>query len=201
MPRVSEDHKAQRRDEILEAARRCFARHGYEGATVARLEEESGLSRGAIFNYFANKEELFLALASEDAERFGRLWLDGGMEGAVRSTLEEDPAWLGVYFEIGRRLRTDKAFRKRWSARAPELDRQIEERLRREQADGRQRDDVDVRTIGRFIGIVVDGLAVNRATGLPAPNVDELLTLLDDAVRGRVRPRGSAPLLHPGESP
>lgn len=44
-------------EEILEAARRCFARHGYEGATVRPLEQESGLSRGAIFNYFASKEE------------------------------------------------------------------------------------------------------------------------------------------------
>jgi len=53
MPKISEERKTERREQILEGARRCFAEHGYEGATVVRLEREIGLSRGAIFNYFA----------------------------------------------------------------------------------------------------------------------------------------------------
>ena len=64
-------------------ARRCFARHGYEGATVVRLEEEIGLSRGAIFNWFPSKQELFLALAAEDNERFHALFADGRLRGAA----------------------------------------------------------------------------------------------------------------------
>jgi TetR/AcrR family transcriptional regulator, transcriptional repressor of aconitase len=43
MPKVSEEHLQARREEILDGARRTFARHGYEGATVALLEEEIGL--------------------------------------------------------------------------------------------------------------------------------------------------------------
>ena len=39
MPRVSQDQLDARRSEILAAARSCFARYGYEGATVRRLEE------------------------------------------------------------------------------------------------------------------------------------------------------------------
>ena len=42
MPKVSAEHKQRRREEILEGAQRAFARHGYEGATVARLEVEWG---------------------------------------------------------------------------------------------------------------------------------------------------------------
>ncbi|MGB9377382.1 MAG: helix-turn-helix domain-containing protein, partial [Mycobacteriales bacterium] len=61
MPRVSQDHLDARRRQILDAARACFARHGYEGATVRRLEEEAGLSRGAIFHHFRDKDALFLA--------------------------------------------------------------------------------------------------------------------------------------------
>ena len=52
MPKLSEVEKDARRERILEGARRCFARYGYEGATVVRLEQEIGLSRGAIFNWF-----------------------------------------------------------------------------------------------------------------------------------------------------
>ncbi|TML22030.1 MAG: helix-turn-helix transcriptional regulator, partial [Actinobacteria bacterium] len=51
MPRVSQQQLDARRQEILAGARACFARYGYEGATVRRLEEETGLSRGAIFHH------------------------------------------------------------------------------------------------------------------------------------------------------
>ncbi|MBD0324688.1 MAG: TetR family transcriptional regulator, partial [Aldersonia sp.] len=44
MPKVSEDHLAARRSQILDGARRCFAEYGFEGATVRRLEEATGLS-------------------------------------------------------------------------------------------------------------------------------------------------------------
>ena len=60
MPKISEERKAERRQQILDGARRSFAEHGYEGATVARLEAAIGLSRGAIFNYFASKEAALL---------------------------------------------------------------------------------------------------------------------------------------------
>ena len=48
MPKVTQEHLDARRAEILDGARRAFAEHGYEGATVARLEEATGLSRGAL---------------------------------------------------------------------------------------------------------------------------------------------------------
>jgi AcrR family transcriptional regulator len=67
VPRVSAAQLEARRQSILSGARACFARYGYEGATVRRLEEEIGLSRGAIFHHFRDKESLFLAVAEDDA--------------------------------------------------------------------------------------------------------------------------------------
>ena len=98
MPKISDEKKDARRRQILDGARRCFAEHGYEGATVARLEQAIGLSRGAIFNYYASKDDLFLALTTLDAERIGTLWLEDGFGGVLRALLAEDPAWLTVYF-------------------------------------------------------------------------------------------------------
>jgi soluble lytic murein transglycosylase len=43
MPKISEERRAERREQILEGARRCFAENGYEGATVAKLEHTIGL--------------------------------------------------------------------------------------------------------------------------------------------------------------
>jgi TetR/AcrR family transcriptional regulator, transcriptional repressor of aconitase len=47
----------------------CFAEYGYDKATVRRLAQTIGLSRGAIFHHFRDKDTLFFELAHEDAER------------------------------------------------------------------------------------------------------------------------------------
>ena len=183
MPKLTEEAKEARKEAILGAARRCFADYGYEGATVARLEAATGLSRGAIFNWYGTKEDLFLALADADAARFGSLWLDSGFEEVLRALLVEDPARLGVYFEIGRRLRTDATFRERWSHRAPDFERRLEERLRGLQAAGELRSDVGWQTLGRFMGIVADGLAIRRATGFETDDAEALILVTLSAIR------------------
>src|SRR5262245_39585940 len=97
MPRITEEARRERIERVLEGARRCFARHGYEGATVARLEQEIGLSRGAIFNWFPSKEELFVELARRDNERLLTLFAEQGFAALVRTLVAEDPDWLAVY--------------------------------------------------------------------------------------------------------
>jgi AcrR family transcriptional regulator len=116
MPKVTPEHVEARRAQILEGARRCFARWGYDGATVPRLEREIGLSHGAIFNYYRSKLDLFIALAREDHDRFHEFWRNEGFEGLARHIARADPAWLAVYFELHRRLRTDAELRRKWRA-------------------------------------------------------------------------------------
>src|SRR5207244_8171075 len=87
VPRVSQDHLDARRRQILDGARACFARHGYEGATVRRLEEETGLSRGAIFHHFRDKESLFLALAEDEAHRMAEVVAENGLVQVMRDLL------------------------------------------------------------------------------------------------------------------
>jgi AcrR family transcriptional regulator len=181
MPKVSEEHRAQRRRQILDGARRAFAAHGYEGATVAELERSIGLSRGAIFSYFPSKWELFYALASADQERVGRLWLEEGFESVIRATGEESPDWVGVYFEIMRMLRTDAALRERWLQRNPELHVQVADHLAACQRDGLYRADLEVETIGQFLGLVLDGLSVHVGAGYPV-DVEGTIQLVRDAL-------------------
>jgi len=189
VPKISEEQRERRREEILAAARRCFATHGYEGATVVRLERETGLSRGAIFNYFPSKDELFLALAERDADRLSRLWADEGLEAVIRAFVGEDPAWLGAYLEVGRRLRTDAAFHERWKRRAPEAEDRIKERLESALAAGEIRDDIALESVGRFVGVVLDGLALRLAAGFPSPDAAELIALVESAIGGPARTR------------
>ncbi len=196
MPKLSEEEKTARREHVLAGARRCFARHGYDGATVVRLEQEIGLSRGAIFNWFPTKEDLFIELAARDRERLSRVWIEKGVEETIRTLLEEDPDWLGVYLGVAHRLRTDEEFRRRWhdTPAQKKLQRQLVARMREQQAAGELRDDQDPEQIGSFLGVILDGLAMQRAAGFKPP-VDAVLALIRDAlapVKDRTRARRSA---------
>jgi len=187
MPKISPARRAERLEQILDGARRCFARHGYEGATVTRLEAEIGLSRGAIFNYFRSKEDLFVELAVEDTATMSALWRDAGLEAVVRAVLELDPAWLGVYVELVRRVRTDAEFRRRIEERQEAIVPVNRARLEEAQRHGELRDDLDARELGAFVNLVLNGLAFQRASGDEPPPVDVVVRLLEDAIGGRAR--------------
>ena len=47
----------------------CFARQGYHATSMDDVVRESGMSVGAIYSYFASKEDLFLALAEARSQQ------------------------------------------------------------------------------------------------------------------------------------
>ncbi|MBV8931830.1 MAG: TetR/AcrR family transcriptional regulator [Kutzneria sp.] len=194
MPRVSQDHLDARRRQILDGARTCFARHGYEGATVRRLEDATGLSRGAIFHHFRDKESLFLALAEDDVTRMANVVAERGLVQVMRNLLDghqgtgDDPAgWLGTRLEVSRRLRTDPDFRARWAERSHRLTEATRQRLRRQRDAGNLRDDVAVEVLADFLELVLEGLVSHLAMGLPADDLGPVLDLVEETVR-RHRP-------------
>ncbi|HEX7301742.1 TetR family transcriptional regulator [Lentzea aerocolonigenes] len=191
MPRVSQDHLDARRRQILDGARACFARHGYEGATVRRLEEATGLSRGAIFHHFRDKESLFLALAEDDALRMADVVAEQGLVQVMRDLLDEPEKrteehaadWLGTRLEVSRRLRTDPDFRARWAERSEQLTAATRQRLIRQREAGNLRDDVDVTVLTSFLELVLEGLVSHLAMGLPADDMEPVLDLVEETVR------------------
>jgi TetR/AcrR family transcriptional regulator, transcriptional repressor of aconitase len=183
MPKVSQAHLDARRAEILEGARRAFARHGYEGATVARLEEETGLSRGAIFHYFDGKLDLFAALASSDNLRYQALLAEEGLDAVLRAIAEANPEWLSVLIETEVKLLHDPAFVERIAA-TPEQRERLLDAFRRRQAEGVFRADFPAEELARFATIVINGLAL-RVAGGETTSIDAVLTLVNDALRPR----------------
>ena len=57
-----------RRVQILEAAKRCFARQGYHETKMDDIVREAGLSKGALYWYFKGKEELLDTLCDSFAK-------------------------------------------------------------------------------------------------------------------------------------
>ncbi|MFD0527861.1 TetR/AcrR family transcriptional regulator [Kitasatospora arboriphila] len=65
MARVSQAHLDARRQQILDGAARCFARNGFHATSMQDVLRESELSAGAVYRYFAGKEEIVAAIATE----------------------------------------------------------------------------------------------------------------------------------------
>jgi AcrR family transcriptional regulator len=64
----------ERPNEILDAALAVFAERGYRNTRLEHVGEAAGVTKGAIYHYFANKEELLLrAIEHRREEAFGRI--------------------------------------------------------------------------------------------------------------------------------
>ncbi|MER5916333.1 TetR/AcrR family transcriptional regulator [Streptomyces sp. NPDC001982] len=66
MPKVTQEYMEARREQILEAARRCFLRDGFHSTSMQDLFAESGLSAGAVYRHFASKNEMITAIVEEN---------------------------------------------------------------------------------------------------------------------------------------
>ena len=64
------------RGALLEAAAEVFASHGYAGASVERIVQRAGFSKGTFYWHFASKEELFLALVDERIDQPARALME-----------------------------------------------------------------------------------------------------------------------------
>jgi AcrR family transcriptional regulator len=64
-----EESQARTREQLMRSAASCFARLGFEGASVDEIAETAGFSRGAFYSNFADKDEIFLALLTRHLER------------------------------------------------------------------------------------------------------------------------------------
>jgi AcrR family transcriptional regulator len=66
MPKVSQQYRDARRDRILDAAKRCFLRDGFHATSMQDLFAEAGLSSGAVYRYFASKDDVIIAIAEDN---------------------------------------------------------------------------------------------------------------------------------------
>lgn len=61
MPKISDEHRAARQAQILDAAWRCFYREGVQATTMEQIIAESGLSASAMYRYFGGKDDIIVA--------------------------------------------------------------------------------------------------------------------------------------------
>ena len=86
--RSKEEQREATRRKLLEVARFDFNQHGYGGASTERIVTEAGVTRGALYHHFSDKQGLFLAVFHEAQGRIA-----AAVQAAVEA--EADP-WVGM---------------------------------------------------------------------------------------------------------
>lgn len=84
------EQSAQRRAEIVEAARELYDTQGLAGTTVKDITEKVGVSRSLLYHYFASKEDVTQAVLDsyvEDFVEMVRFWNESRVRGDVQGAL------------------------------------------------------------------------------------------------------------------
>ena len=89
-----ERNKALRREQILEAAVKVFARRGFGNATVAEIAEEAGVAPGTIYIYFEGKEDLFMSIPELISEPMLATFLEAAFGGNEPTDIEGEERLL-----------------------------------------------------------------------------------------------------------
>ncbi len=90
------------RSRLLEAAVPALAEHGFHATRVDDVVRLAGVSHGTFYLYFANKEDLFRALAEQCADEAAVLAASLGEVPPGAAGHEALRSWLGEYFELYR---------------------------------------------------------------------------------------------------
>ncbi len=174
MPKVSQEHKDNIKHLIFEAALKNFSKFGYDQTKMDDIAKSANVSKGTLYLYFQNKEDLFFHMCKQNRQnliqvRTGlfqdkkKLASDLGKFYDDLTSIQKDTerAWLEG---IAESLRNQK-LRQTIIHQRGKLEEIVTEFLRQMKKDGDFfRDDVDLKTIARGIIALYHGLTIMRIT-------------------------------------
>jgi len=200
MARFTEAQKEGRRQEILAAALRCFARNGFHNTTITDIVRESGVSQGTFYLYFATKDDVIAALADDRSQGDA---LINAIAGA-----EADPVvGLAILFDLHGRTLADAQFaderrvtiqgwaealrnepvRHRLLANTSRVQAEIARLIERGQRTGRFRADANPQGVARALIALFRGLTLLTAWD-GAFDAELTAKSIEDMVRGALAP-------------
>jgi len=97
------EQKLHRQEEILAAAFKVFAKHGYEATRMDEVARQAGIAKGTIYLYFRDKERLFRAVVRSLVQMKSDAAI-GSFQGTGESLLRE--ILSGMYSQV---VRNEKA--------------------------------------------------------------------------------------------
>ena len=99
MPKIDDELRDARRQQIMDAARRGLADHSYSDLTVDEICAAAGMSKGGFYVHFTSKQALLVALIDDDANSLGSLIIE--LEVGHRPAVEKIRRLLRELLERG----------------------------------------------------------------------------------------------------
>jgi TetR/AcrR family transcriptional regulator, repressor for uid operon len=183
MSRASAQRQTDRREEILDAAQRCFARSGFHQASMQEICAEAQISPGGLYRYFASKEAIIAGIAERDradvAENFAAVadmpGIFSTLEGLARHYLvERSDEEIGVCAEIRTESRRSPEIARIHQSINTAVESGLVEILRKAVARGEIPDHIDLERTVILLLALGDGLEWRRATD-PTFNIQTVI--------------------------
>lgn len=192
MTKVTDRYLEERRQEILDAARRVFVEKGYAAATMNDIAAEAGVAAGSIYRYFPSKADLISAVVhgcvDEDMESWQAAPPPGATAGeaflALGQTVREQrlrPDFrdtcilrLESYLAAGR----DPDLRERVTETLDESIQGLSGYIRAAQESGELDATIDAQTMSRFLHAFAAGVGALSTVYGPSFSADQAWDLL-----------------------
>lgn len=108
-----EEKNALSRQRIINAAMQEFSKNGYDGASLNTICAENDISKGIIYHYFKDKDELYIFCVKECFAKLTEYMrkvskdLEGGMEECIASYFDarlrffaDNPIYMGIFSDV-----------------------------------------------------------------------------------------------------
>lgn len=173
MSRATVQRQHDRREEILNAAQRCFARAGFHQASMQEICAEAQISPGGLYRYFPSKEAIIAGICERDradvSEQFAAVAdlpdVFRTLENLARHYLvERSDDEIGVCAEIRAESRRSVEIARIHGGINTEVEAGLVEILRKAVARGEIAPDVDLERAVIMLLALGDGLEWRRAT-------------------------------------
>ncbi len=213
MPKLKPDTHKARREHILDAASRCFAHTGFHRTTMQHVCREAGVSPGAVYVYFASKEDLISGITERDRSKLAAELavvakspdILAALSGLGEHYMVEEPREKQqLVIEIGCESMRGGPVADIFRAVDQSVIALFETLFRRAEAEGKIAPEHDARTLACALAVIGDGLMWRRAVD-PAfdaksivPVITALIgTLLNPAPQNTPYPNTMVAALHP----
>jgi AcrR family transcriptional regulator len=161
------EYKEQARERIIEHALNMFSKRGYYHTRMTDIASDMGVSKGAIYEYFKSKEQLFVEALKYHGERRGKVmrrFLDSGSFRSISSgeffdeMLELRLGNLQLSVDLLRETDRNKELRKQFTGLAQEWEQGLVDLIDELRGRGEVKADVDSQSLSRGILALRDGL-------------------------------------------
>ncbi|MEQ1651230.1 MAG: TetR/AcrR family transcriptional regulator [Hyphomicrobium sp.] len=196
MPKLKPDTQRARRENILDAALHCFARGGFHATTMQHICKEAGVSPGAVYVYFASKEDLIAGLCERDrnefAERFAQLaaapdFIEALQRIGEHYFVDDSPDRQRFVVEMGVESTRNPRIAEIFMSVDKFCCDSFEAMFHRLKDEGRIAPRVDIPTLAKVFNVMGDGLFWRRAIE-PGFNARAVLPVITELIATMLNP-------------